>query len=595
MAVVRNLMVRIGADLTNLKQQMDSAQKTVDGFGKGIKRMTGAIGLSFAGIRVGDFLVDASRQALEMQNSVYLLSRTMGSSAKDFINWASTSASAFNMSRKEAMTFGKDYALMVNQFSKGTEDTKNKTIDLLKASAQIAAVQGLSMQDVMDKISSGLRGETESIQNLGIFTEVNMLKSTNAFKQFANNKSWDQLDIQTQNQIRYFAILEQAAINFGTEIQQNTSSQIQQFTANMNDLKVALGEGIIPIINETIPYLQSFASALKDVVPFWKQFFYTLSGNKGLVPEADAQLNKYTTSLNNQTKNVSKATSNTSKLNNSIKDTAKTIKSLAGFDEINQLADTMDKTAKQSTEVAKQTKKAVQQPTIPVQSILGKLTPATSTAPTVSANANYSGLSAATVTKAIATNVFGSTPVGQVGNVIGTVLNDISKGNAINNAYAEKNVSNSAPAKPLVSKPLNITSPFATTPAKTTTPAKVTTPIKPVQGPPVPTKTVQGPPIQSMLSKKPKLATGGIVSTPTSALIGEAGPEMIVPLQNTSFVDKLSSALGSAVMAGISGSGNSNSKNEVVINIDGNTIARAIAPYTSREASRIGTSMITVR
>ena len=46
----------------------------------------------------------------------------------------------------------------------------------------------------------------------------------------------------------------------------------------------------------------------------------------------------------------------------------------------------------------------------------------------------------------------------------------------------------------------------------------------------------------------PKLATGGIVTTPTTALIGEAGPEAIIPL------NRMGSMSGSSVNIVINGS-----------------------------------------
>lgn len=50
----------------------------------------------------------------------------------------------------------------------------------------------------------------------------------------------------------------------------------------------------------------------------------------------------------------------------------------------------------------------------------------------------------------------------------------------------------------------------------------------------------------------PRLARGGIVNKPTLAEIGEAGPEMVVPLKNTDFVNKLANAVGRAVMINMS-------------------------------------------
>ncbi|MEC1177614.1 hypothetical protein P9B03_03885 [Metasolibacillus meyeri] len=96
----------------------------------------------------------------------------------------------------------------------------------------------------------------------------------------------------------------------------------------------------------------------------------------------------------------------------------------------------------------------------------------------------------------------------------------------------------------------------------------------------------------------PKLARGGIVNGATNFgnyIAGEAGAEMIVPLENTPFVDKLASALGTAVMAAMQMSGQQSTNNDsgdIVINIDGTTFARILNPYLAREEQRLGSTII---
>lgn len=98
--------------------------------------------------------------------------------------------------------------------------------------------------------------------------------------------------------------------------------------------------------------------------------------------------------------------------------------------------------------------------------------------------------------------------------------------------------------------------------------------------------------------KIPKLARGGIVDSATNFgnfIAGEAGKEMVVPLENTPFVDKLASALGTAVMAAMQMGSSQNSNGEggdVVLNIDGTTLARILAPYLAREDQRVGSTII---
>lgn len=93
----------------------------------------------------------------------------------------------------------------------------------------------------------------------------------------------------------------------------------------------------------------------------------------------------------------------------------------------------------------------------------------------------------------------------------------------------------------------------------------------------------------------PKLARGGIVDSPTLAMIGEAGKEAVVPLENTSFVDKLASALGTAVMAAMQFAGQSNNSQsgDTVLQLDGTIFGRLIRRYVESEGNRIGTTLIT--
>ncbi|MBE1554810.1 hypothetical protein [Sporosarcina limicola] len=98
----------------------------------------------------------------------------------------------------------------------------------------------------------------------------------------------------------------------------------------------------------------------------------------------------------------------------------------------------------------------------------------------------------------------------------------------------------------------------------------------------------------------PKLARGGIVDGATNFgnyIAGEAGAEMVVPLENTPFVDKLASALGTAVMAAMQMGGNNqqsqgNDSGDIILNVDGSTFARILNPYLAREERRIGSTII---
>jgi hypothetical protein len=93
------------------------------------------------------------------------------------------------------------------------------------------------------------------------------------------------------------------------------------------------------------------------------------------------------------------------------------------------------------------------------------------------------------------------------------------------------------------------------------------------------------------IQKIPKLAQGGIVSKSTIAEIGEAGTEAVIPLENTSFVQKFSQAIanevGEAVKAVTSISGNGQNV-EVTLELNGMELGKALAPIMQKINKKTG-------
>jgi hypothetical protein len=102
----------------------------------------------------------------------------------------------------------------------------------------------------------------------------------------------------------------------------------------------------------------------------------------------------------------------------------------------------------------------------------------------------------------------------------------------------------------------------------------------------------------------PKYASGGIVSQPTVALVGEAGPEAIVPL-NGSSSGNLQQTIHDATYQAtyqalidvmkVKSVSNSNDNKEITIRIDtasSNMLARILLPAIIREGQRQGLNLV---
>lgn len=316
-------------EISKVQNEVKRMTNTVNNEVNKVKNIFKSLGRLVVTLGIGKIFVNSVQSAMKVEAAIQQITRTMGESTNQFLKWSKANALAFNMSQSDAMNYGAIFSNLVSTFSNGTQQTLQYTTDLLKASSIIASGTGRTMEDVMERIRSGLLGNTEAIEDLGVNVNVAMLQSTEAFKKFANGKSWDQLSFQTQQQIRLMAILEQTSNKFGGEVFSNTNSSLQQFVAVLKDVALNIGNAFLPIMNVVMPILTNFAMGLRTVTAYVATFMQTLFGykpsSKTGVGGATGQVNSLGNAATKTGEKAKKAQKEVSRL-------------LGGFDEINVLS-----------------------------------------------------------------------------------------------------------------------------------------------------------------------------------------------------------------------------------------------------------------
>ena len=297
------LKVMIDAEIAPFKNKMKEVENRVkDASGKvqestnKIKAQSGSMlgtfaklakfaGLAYLGKKMLDVGMYSTQMALEVTAAVNQIKRQMGESSQTFLKWVNDNASAMNMGVGEATKYGAVYSNLFSGFIKDSNKLSAYTAKMLQTSAVIAEGSGRSITDVMERIRSGLLGNTEAIEDLGINVNVAMIQSTEAFKRFANGQSWDQLDYQTQQQIRLMAILEQATAKYGTTLSQSVNGRISLFKSLLKDAALNVGNAFLPIVNAVMPILNSFAMVLKNVTAKLAEFIALMFNKKATVKD----------------------------------------------------------------------------------------------------------------------------------------------------------------------------------------------------------------------------------------------------------------------------------------------------------------------
>lgn len=206
-----------------------------------------------------------TKAGMEQEAAIQQVEKIYGEASKTIKEFANNTALNYNMSTKSAYKYSQIFGNLIQTITDDQKKNAQYTQELLKASSVIASATGRTMEDVMDRIRSGLLGNTEAIEDLGVNVNVALLESTDSFRKFAGDKSWKQLDFQTQQQIRLFAILEQTTKKYGDEVNVNTTSKVQKLTAKLENLGNKLSSKLLPIVDKWLDKADKWLDKLDDL------------------------------------------------------------------------------------------------------------------------------------------------------------------------------------------------------------------------------------------------------------------------------------------------------------------------------------------
>ena len=296
--------------------------------GNALGRLALVAAAAFSFQKLIQFGKEASSLATQTEASVQRLIDIYGQASQAVGDFIDANALALGLSRSAAASYASIYG---NLFSVWADQETNAalTMQYLQMTAVVASKTGRTVEDVQERIRSGLLGNTEAIEDLGVFVNVKMIEMTDAFQRMAAGKSWEQLDAYTQQQIRSMAILEQATEKYGNEVANTTVLSESRFRAAWEDFQATWGQMINQVL---VPIL----NILTDILITATRVIQTIFGLSGAtISQSDA---------------IANSTSNQKEFTDAVKETAKEQKkAVAGFDEIEKLTNSAQEAASETS------------------------------------------------------------------------------------------------------------------------------------------------------------------------------------------------------------------------------------------------------
>lgn len=238
MANTATLMVRILGDASNAQKAMGKFESTMQ------RAVVPAAAVGTALVAMG---VSAIKSASNLQQAQGAVNAVFGKSAKVVEKYASDSSTRLGVSASEYMNSAALMGTALQNAGFNSQQAAKLSDQAWKRAADMAALYGGTGAEAMDAINAAVgRGEFEQLERYGVSLKADSVNAILAAKGQSKLTGEALKNAQAQ------AILEQimkqsskAAGQFGRE-SDTVAVQQQKMTAQLEDSKAAIGQGLLP-------------------------------------------------------------------------------------------------------------------------------------------------------------------------------------------------------------------------------------------------------------------------------------------------------------------------------------------------------------
>jgi hypothetical protein len=180
MAAGKTLTVFLAADLKNFNRNINSAQKSVKGFGGSIDSFLkpALIGAAAAAgvfaVKIAGDAIKAARDLGETQNKVSVI---FGESSRSILQFSETSVTALGQTQEQALSAAATFAQFGKAAGLAGTDLVGFSTELVTLSADLASFNNSTPEQAITAIGAALRGEAEPLRSFGVLLDDATLRA----------------------------------------------------------------------------------------------------------------------------------------------------------------------------------------------------------------------------------------------------------------------------------------------------------------------------------------------------------------------------------------------------------------------------------
>lgn len=331
-----SVVISVDMDHSQFDRGVSHMKSSINKFGSTLKKLGGIVAMAFGTAALINFGKESIKLASDIEEVQNVIDVTFGRGAAQIEEFAKSAAEAFGLSVLSAKQYTGTMGAMLKSSGLATSAAQEMSTTLAGLAGDLASFYNLDTDTAFEKIRSGISGETEPLKQLGINMSVANLEAYALSKGIT--KSYNAMSQAEQVLLRYNYLLSVTTDAQGDFARTSGSfaNQIRILQLNFDQLRIAVGNALIPIAQAVLPGINAIISALTKLATVFAQVTALLFGKSAEV-KATSGIAASAGAAADATDKLSDATEGAG---GAAKQAAKDMKGvLAGFDDLNILAD----------------------------------------------------------------------------------------------------------------------------------------------------------------------------------------------------------------------------------------------------------------
>lgn len=253
---------KLGKKSNNTKGHLGGLKSVL----KGVATTAAGVAAAVGGIAAG--LATTIGPASDLEETTSKVSIVFGEQADAVLKFGESAAVSLGMSKNAALSAAGTYGNLFRAMGIGEGTSADMSTNLVKLAGDLASFNNMNPTEVLDKLRSGLSGETEPLKTLGINLNQATLEAQ-AMKMGLIDASGE-LTPAAKAQAAYALILEQTSLAQGdfARTSDGLANKQRILTATVDDIKASIGTGLLPVVlklaTKAGSYLEDFSKIVSD-------------------------------------------------------------------------------------------------------------------------------------------------------------------------------------------------------------------------------------------------------------------------------------------------------------------------------------------